>query len=99
MGRDLSGYSVIADYIEAYTTDPPDPYRSLVAAVIARAVMDRELSNRQIARPAREWLDSTDRSPWSFLWACSILGLAPKKVKALSFALIARTPRSYGRIT
>jgi hypothetical protein len=57
------------------------PLRALVAAVLERAFQDLKLT-RDLADPAREWLEERDPlRPWSFEWCCAILHLDPDAVR------------------
>ncbi len=56
------------------------PLKALVAAVLERAFEDLRLT-RNLAEPAREWLDERGPRPWSFEWCCAIVDLDPDAVR------------------
>lgn len=63
------------------TTNPVASERDLWAAVVMRAIGDLDSRSKSIRREAREWIDSNNTSPGSFLWVCTALGLPPYLVR------------------
>lgn len=60
------------------------PERNLLASVIQRAICDaydKTFHELHVRVEARGWLESTLKTPFSFLWACSILELNPKCIR------------------
>lgn len=59
--------------------------KSLWTAVLSRTLLDIRGTKDRCGKKNREaaikWIFSKDRSIYSFLWACDILGLPPKDIR------------------
>lgn len=49
--------------------------QTLIIAIIERAVLDLELTDRMLWLDAYQWLMSRDTGEWSFLWCCNQLDM------------------------
>lgn len=75
--------------------EPPrqtSPERAMLAAMLARAIMDSQSSDPPLAGEAREWLSSNSGDPYQFRWVCGHLDLDPE---ALRQALILKPIAHY----
>jgi len=62
------------------TNEPSNiPCARLVRAVMLRAIRDFYSIDRDVQRSASRWLfkESEEESPWTFNWACAVLGRCP----------------------
>ncbi len=60
--------------------DVTDPERSLVSAVIWRALEDLHHRERTIRREAVAWVSAKTETPFSYLWCCSALDLSAAEI-------------------
>lgn len=58
------------------------PYRSLVAAVLRKGLLDATSMNKGERVPAWVWMHDDSDAPMSFEWCCSVVGLDPEEVRA-----------------
>lgn len=82
----------------------PAPERSLLWAVLERAMMDlsgRCLEGSQTWRysgmyvaDAAQWFTSEDESEWTFVWVCDHLQLDPERTRDTIYAAISRQMRA-----
>lgn len=95
-GRPME-WATMLDPLEAVTTTrlPDSPVLRLIRAVLLQAISDltrrsithgdprwRETVNTDAATTARRWFASDDSdTPFSFVWCCDALGLAPSRVR------------------
>lgn len=90
-----------ADYIdpagsEQTSTQSNDkPFRALLSALIDDLFLVRDSSTMTGARKRQRerdcmWVQSDAESPFSFLWVCNHLGLAPEQVRRQYFSTACR---------
>jgi len=72
-----------------------DPNRRLVAALLLQAVQDIRLKrndkNSGHIRKAESWFQSESDSPFTFVWACQILGRDVETTRAKSLGKIQKS--------
>lgn len=74
-------YQSEATYDTDLVAEKYAPFRALWAAVLTTAFADLDDRKREIVADARQWIDSSDNSPQSYLWVCQILGVDPNELR------------------
>ena len=72
--------------------DPPAPgdldgSRSLLVAMLLRAIKDLKSKDSTIRREAKEWFTANSKDEWGYRWTLDTLGFAPSMVRAVEVAV------------